>query len=304
MPDYQPTKLTEGKTYPFKITGSIVSPDGLEYFKLSDINNVKHLLRKDYYTKYNLEVGQTINCKIDKINCSGKIFLEPLHPYYESGNFYEITYLKLKKIINSAGETEKIVLFTDSFENKIKVPFEDLPRKLIAGEKLDCRVVKIKKGRLLISINDDIDDFSELKAGIKYSFKISHIKTYAGKYEYYVLTDSNGKKYKLRKKFYVKYGLKPGQNIICRLISSGKKKYLEPFHPFYKIGKEYLFEIAGKGSRDVYPDLKKEVIFLKNDYGKEISLLENDISPGKIQNKKIRCKVTDIRRSEVFLDCS
>lgn len=39
-------KTEEGKTFLFKIAGSVVSPDGQDYFILIDLNNVKHLLGK------------------------------------------------------------------------------------------------------------------------------------------------------------------------------------------------------------------------------------------------------------------
>ncbi len=294
-------KIEEGKTYLFKIAGSVVSPDGQDYFILIDLNNIKHLLGKKYYSKYKFEIGQTINCRIDKINCNGKIYLEPEHPYYKQGNKYEFFFQKTKKILNSAGEKEKIALLTDVFNNKIEMPFEDLHHELKPGEKLKYKVKKIKKGIIYISVTDK-DDYSGLKVNEKYSFKISHTKTYAGKYDYFVLIDPNGCKYKIRKKFYDKYNLEPGKTVVCRLIKDGKRKYLEPMHPFYIIGEEYDFEIIREGYRNVYPDEKKAVYILKNNYGKEILLNKEDISPAKIKQRKIKCKVSDIRKGQVYLD--
>ena len=41
-------KIREGKSYPFKISGLVVLPNGNECFILIDPNNVKHLLETKY----------------------------------------------------------------------------------------------------------------------------------------------------------------------------------------------------------------------------------------------------------------
>ncbi len=65
-------------------------PDGNIYMVLEDVNGLR--LIQDYkpYVAYGLKPGAKISCKVDKINCNGKIFLEPQHPWFEEGQNYEL----------------------------------------------------------------------------------------------------------------------------------------------------------------------------------------------------------------------
>ncbi len=84
-------KLEEFQTYPFKILKTVDTPDGL-FYVLEDPFGFRHLLTSEYYDreKYQFAIGNEIECRVDKINCKGQLFLEPRHPKFQRGNTSEL----------------------------------------------------------------------------------------------------------------------------------------------------------------------------------------------------------------------
>ncbi len=73
-------KLEEGKTYMFNAVKSVELPGGEANLMLIGPDGRKYLLPLTYYKGYDLVSPGPVKCKIDKINCSGKVFLEPANP--------------------------------------------------------------------------------------------------------------------------------------------------------------------------------------------------------------------------------
>lgn len=295
-------KLEEGIIYPFEITSKIDLPDGNEYFVLKDPNNVKHLLLTRYYKKFNFKLGQTILCRIDKINCNGKIYLEPEHPHYKLGHTYEFPFQSIEDYKDNIGSLYQFAIFTDIFDNEIKLPVDVLPKKISPGLPLKFSVSRIKKGRVYLSTNGGKEEYSHFEIGKYYYFKIIQFRLYPGNRSFYILKGENRLTYKLRSKFFEKYDFKIGQSIQCRLIREKKESYLEPKHPYYTIGKEYTFDIIGDEYIIDYPKGKIDAYLLKNDFGKPVHIPKKNVE-GKVKNRKINCKVTDIRKSRLYLEC-
>lgn len=304
-------RLREGKIYSFRITGIIVLPDGSEYFALSDPNRVKHLLEKKYYKEYGFEPGQLIECSVDKINCNGKIYIEPLHPHYRVGKRYEFPFVKFSDNPVRNGKQEKWAVFEDVFGNEIKIPWDAsfgggalIPVDLNPGDVVKLTVIRIKKGQVYVSDTKFDGDFRDFKKGEEYPFVISGYRNFPGKQGYFILLSPSGSNYKLRSKFYEKYGLAVGQKIFCRVIREGRDTYLEPRHPFYLPDKIYDFEINGKGTIRDYPDGQRNAYLLKNYYGKDILLpVENNIQDKSVGDY-VRCKVINIRKGRVIVESS
>ena len=295
-------KLEEGHTYPFKITGIIDLPDGNEYFVLKDPNNVKHLLLTRYFKKFNFQLGQTIQCRIDKINCSGKIYLEPEHPFYKLGHNYEFPFQSIEDYNDNVGNLHQFAIFTDVFNNEIKMPVDVLPEKIVSGVSLKFVVSRIKKGRVYLSSNGLKEDYNHFEAGLYYYFRIVQFRMYPDNRSFYILKDENGLTYKLRSKFFKNYDFKIGQSIQCRVVREEKKTYLEPKHPYYIIGNEYDFDIIKEESINDYPSGKIKAYLMKNDFGKAVHIPKKHVK-GKIINGKLKCTVSDIRKSRLYLEC-
>jgi hypothetical protein len=143
--------LTVGAWFPFKIHNLVQLQDEAWYFVLQDINGLKHFLAAEYYESYFLKPGDEITCKIDRINCTGRIFLEPKHPRYNVGEIY---YFDL--IDYPYRDNENVLIVKDISGNIIEVPVNSLNKVDINEEKrVRCIVKSITKGRLNLEIQPD-----------------------------------------------------------------------------------------------------------------------------------------------------
>jgi hypothetical protein len=140
--------LSEGEWFPFRVHNHIQLQDGEYYFILQDINGLKHFLPAAFYNNYGFNTGDEIICKIDRINCTGRILLEPRHPYYEIGEKYYfdvVEYLENDRL--------KILLVKDIFGNCIKVPFyENKIDNTYFNNQVYCVVRDISKGEIFLDI--------------------------------------------------------------------------------------------------------------------------------------------------------
>lgn len=142
-------KLEEGKTYRF-LVDKLLSLHDANYFVLIDEWNNKHLLPQKYYIHYPIEVGKQINCYVNKINCNGKIFLEPVHPIYKIGDIDIFTLTKLEeRIKQKSKELYYVALAKNEKTNKAAVlNYTDSHHTMPFNAK--CEVIKIKKAEVLL----------------------------------------------------------------------------------------------------------------------------------------------------------
>ncbi len=94
--------MTEGQAYDFLVLDQVILQDGKVYFLLSDPNGVKHFLEADPYRSFQIALNDKITCLVSKINCTGRIFLEPLHPQLQTEKKYAC---KIIQIENQNGKT-------------------------------------------------------------------------------------------------------------------------------------------------------------------------------------------------------
>jgi hypothetical protein len=295
-------RLIEGNTYHFRIVGIVTGPEGEEYFKLKDPNGVKHLLGREDYRKYPFELNQEIQCKVDRINCTGRIYIEPLHPFYEDGKSYLFPVIRFDEVPNVLNEIEIHAILLDKLGYEINIPSDDLPSGVNVNDLVEARIIRIKKGRVYVSTDEIVDLFPELKHGDLHHFRIIGLKTYGEGFEFFILRDEQERHIKLRKKFYLKYGLRVGTSLYCRMIRLSGTFFFEPVHPVYQPGLEYEFEVIGQKKVDNYPDSESEVLVLKNPFGKEIMIPKTQSCfPAKVGDK-ITCRVGDIQKGEPMLD--
>ncbi len=295
--------LEEGRYYPFKITGSVTLPDGRDCFILTDINQVKHLLYKEYYAQYKFDLNQEVRCRIDKINCAGKIYIEPEHPYYKLGETYSFVFDRYVEVKSSYGEYERLAILKNGYAEDIWLPADDAEAQMKKGQQVSAIVERIKKGRVYISLGSSINDYTGMEAGKRYRFTLSHEVNPESRYASYVLLDDHGKEFRIRKKFYSGYGFQKGDLITCELIETDHQVFLEPLHPFYETGFIYDFRIIGEVRVHEYPDQEVEAYLLENEYGKDIILKKKNVSARKVKDDMVKCTVTAIKKSQVFLAC-
>jgi len=101
---------------------------------------------------YNFSLNQVIKCKIGKINCSSRIFLEPEHPIYKINGIYEMNFVRTDRITNSKELKKDAIIIQD--KNKIKyICITDNDLSNINGQlTIKFKLLQIKKGILYIHI--------------------------------------------------------------------------------------------------------------------------------------------------------
>ncbi len=140
--------LSEGDWFPFRIHNLVHLQDDAWYYILEDVNGLKHFMPAEFYEFYNMKPGDEIICKIDKINCTGRIFLEPKHPIYIEGEKYSFD------ILFMPGQNNKnMILVKDYFGNGIEVPGWGIEKiATINNNKVNCIVKSIRKGKPILEI--------------------------------------------------------------------------------------------------------------------------------------------------------
>jgi len=237
------SQLKEGRFYSFLVK-NIIELGADTYFIMQDPFGDKQLMPIKFYQDYNIKVGETITCKVDKINCSGKIFLEPEHPYYKKGEVYTFKYINRTEIINSINKVDISVIVEDVNNNKIQITGFDFEPDNQGN--INARIDLIKKGRLYLSFPDAKKTIDYLVSENFYEFTIIDLKTFYGDQEHWVLQDDFKNQFYLRVKYYDKFCLSIGKVIKCEVvkIDSNNKIILEPEHPFYKKGEMHEFKLA------------------------------------------------------------
>lgn len=264
----------EGQRFPFVITNKLALPgtDEVNLILLGP-DQKKYLLPEQYYENYHLKVGQTIICTIDKINCSGKIFLEPNHPYYKIGERYDFLVLRLAEQENFLGKTQIIAWVRDLHGLEWSCPIDKSEDIEPGYSYLACRVDRIKKGELILSLPAMTNRFTSLKTGLIYTFKLVDIKTFENE-EFYVLKDTIGNFHRLPVFNYIHYGFKPGQSIEAMVVKykPNGECLIEPVHPFYKVGESYSFKYSGmQKTVDLFGRIEA-VITVTDLFGQEIKV--------------------------------
>ncbi len=299
------SKLTEGEYYWFKIIKTLDLDDNDKYYVLEDPFGYKILMPREFYVDYGFKQGQKILCRVDKINCEGQMFIEPEHPYYKEGNVYWFQYVESKEIVNFYDQKEYITIVKDVFGNKWQVKTKPGNNIVKQGE-VKCYVERIRKGKLYLHTADNESHLNILTSGEYYEFVIIDEKTNPENDKtYFILEDKSKNKHLLSKKHYLKYRLKIGNTITCRVdrLSSEGYYYLEPLHPYYEIGKSYTF-FAKRIDKLVYSDNKQHYALIVEDcFGDEVSIDHGEnLNDFPTHKEQVECKVIDIYKGKPVLE--
>lgn len=144
--------LIEGEEYDFKVLKIITLYDGNNYFVIEGPNLNKYLLNSSLYKNYNININDVIKCKVDKINCSGRTFLEPKHPFLNEGEIYNFEVIAIEELITEEDDNEQTLILKDE-RNFEYIAFLDEKVSLKELSKnIKARVKKISKARLFIAL--------------------------------------------------------------------------------------------------------------------------------------------------------
>lgn len=298
-------RLQEGESYPFRIVNVMTMPEtNDEYYIMEEFSGKRLLMAAHHYKNYDLSAGQEIICRVDRINCNGKIFLEPRHPYYHEGEIYDFDLIRYDRITDPLGEEQDVVVVKDIYYNEVNCLSRDRSFNTGGSGKVRCRVDQIKKGRLLL-VHPDINKENELlNEGDTYRFKIIDTDKIINDEAYYVLVGPFNEKHLIRKENYEEYGLEKGRYINCIVdkINSQGKYSLEPEHPYYIIGNTYDFVFVRKDLLDTSYGKREPVLIVKDIFGKENYVFFHDENITDISGSLVlRCRVDKFRRGKLHL---
>ncbi len=141
--------LKTGDVYKFWIIKKIKFPDGVDYFVMRDPYGEKHLLPARYYRHYNIQTKSYYNCRIDKINCQGRLFFEPEHPFFELGNTYLFYFKKIAVLISKNRNLTQYFLMKSGNGESAYLLYNPLlkPQK---GKFEMYKVIKVKKAKIFL----------------------------------------------------------------------------------------------------------------------------------------------------------
>lgn len=299
--------LQEGRSYPFEIKKLIQIPgSGEKHYVLIGLDKKKYLLKASYYEHYALKVGKTINCSIDKINCSGQIFLEPEHPYYIPGERYDFLLVHITKETNIWGTQTFTAWVRDlhRFEWPCQIDQADLFEPGISH--LSCRIERIKKSQIFLSLPSIKGVQVKLRRNTVYDFKISELREYNSEL-FYILEGPHGSYHKLPKRYYEHFNYTIDQDIQVRVIelNSDGSYILEPLNPYYRIGEVYLFKFLRfeKAAAGDYEG-QNGTLWVLDHFGQPIKVKPKlwQLNIKNYQPEHIICKVKRFKKGRLLLD--
>jgi hypothetical protein len=287
------TKDNVGNEFVFEIRKVLkLDSDNQLFYLIADASDNKFLIPLKSYQHYGFKVGDSINCKLDRINCDGEIFFEPLNPFYKEGSSYTFPVVTAKTIQNYFGFDEDILIVRDVLG--VEQWIRNAKNIYYANNTIKAKVLFIKKGRLFLQADYNKNKDSVPNFG-KYTI-IDEIETERFK-STYVLTDEPGNYHFLPMKPYKAYVYKIGMKLWAQIVKPSSKGflYLEPRHPYYQIGASYDFKIV-----ETKQGTTKDCVFVEDIYGHEIELAcKNKTTTLK---NTLKCKVTDIQKGRPLLE--
>jgi hypothetical protein len=289
-------KLEEGRYYTFKTVKTITLPDSSENIVLLGPDAKKYLLPLSYYANYSLKEKQEITCKVDKINCSGKVFLEPTHPFYKENEYYSF----FIDSVNHSDESQlgKSITFTvlDVFGDHVTGNVDTLDETYKEGSEVKIKIERISKGRIHFSKLSSREPVNDLTEGQIYDFTVkATVKGEEGD-EFYIVSDKFNKEHQLPVRYYSHYGFKTGTIFRGRIIrySSGSQKTIEPENPWYAPGD--VVEVTVENIE--YNEAENNFIAEVYDNKGFLYLVR---MPEKPVNQSLRCSVLKIRKGRPVL---
>ncbi len=290
--------LKEGMTYPFVVIRESVLPDGTNVWLLQDIEDQKILLEKMNYTNYSFTPGSYIYCRVDKINCSGKIFLEPPHPVYKDNQLYDFDILKM----NSSGSRGAIAVVKDMFGNEINVDLSEKTAGGTVGNKLHLKVKLVKKGVPLV-IDPEKDEATVFEEKKQYIMYVEGQMELMNGVKFILLRDRDGNQHFLPADWYINYQLVSGQEVYCEVVKvlGGGKPVLEPVHPEYKRGEHYQLAFVREEEMTGSKGEFRNVVVVSDARGQRFYILKKHFESKKIP-RIITCRVEKYRKGKVFFE--
>lgn len=294
-------KLNEGEIHSFQVLKRVQIPEEGDFFMLRHVSGRRLLLPYETYKNFGIELGQSISCRIDKVSCTGKVYLEPKHPIYMEGVEYNFNFIEF------ISTNERLFMIVqDCYRNRVKVPLANKipnPSNSIVG----LIVNKIKKGIPILSYPYPLEISNALNSlvGGKMIFLVKEVFQNSYNEDVFFLISQDNKSAEIKVKHFSSYEIKVGDNIECEIIGITHDGFLkvEPHNPFYNLGEIYDFKIVDILSDAQNDGIGESTIVVEDIYGKKCGVVVNK---GHLQDIKkttrLECRVIGFRKGRPKLE--
>jgi len=294
--DFQQHKLKEGQWYDFKIVKSTFFDDEA-FYVLETPLKTRMLIPQTPYLDYNFTNNQIILCKVDKVSCTGKIYLEPKHPFYKLNKSYLFPFVDQLKIQNLYGEQIDLVVMKDKLNQLIYLPLWRESATLLP--EILLKVIRIKKSKLFALPQDFPFDYKPVD---KECLDLTIINAYAIPNDgaYYIFEDFAKRWHLAPMKYFGKMLLPIGFKVraITSKYRTNSYYHLQFEHPRYIFGTEMCFDILSEKIVEETPNKKQWQISVRIDH--EIQNVNLPLS-AKVNAPQIMLKVGLIRKGKLQL---
>lgn len=291
-------KFEEGEYHDFFVVKEVSLPEEGVFYLLRHKSGRRLMLPVDTYRNYNISANTTLKCRIDKVSCTGKVYLEPIHPRYKEGKIYSF------KLVNVTKEKNLITL-EDIYGNLIHQELNS--NDFVIQNTIRMKVLRIKKGIPQLAFPDKAKKDVNLNSllGKKKEFIIKGLAKNYENEEVYHLESLDGFKSQLKEKHYKHYRLNGTDKILCVVYGFNDNGILkvEPQNPYYSIGEVYEFEVDEiKGYSKDYEDVE-DILIVKDYFGNKCGVSINIQEYKKIKIKtRITCRVNGFRKGRPRLE--
>lgn len=297
-------KLAEGRTYSFKVIKKISLNENEDKWILEDPFAYKLMIDASFYQHYNIKPLSNIDCLVDKINCTGKIYLEPLHPFYKKSEIYQFDVVEQRQETDIWGNKSNVLILSDIFKQFTTCKIQNLYP--ILPTKINCKVITIKKGFPVVMPADGnhIQISPHFEVNKIYDFNIKEKDYRPRNKRYYILEDKYGSKHLLPMKPYRFFDFDMGKTIQCFIDKIDHEGFLilEPLHPIYDVGKSYEFIIKEIENHSIYHNTNETVITVYDYFDNECNIFIENFDYAMFENlKNINLKVIGLKKGKPVL---
>lgn len=262
----------EGQVLDLKLLKELELGNGKKKFLFETSSGKKLLIPVEHYKEYEFKVGQTVSCKIDRINCSGQVFLEPLNPKYKEGKVYAFKYYGYEKVITFLGDERYFAKVKDHYNRIVKIMTSYVPDIEINSE-IRCKVEQIKKGYLILSLEKDP---TPLQLHQSYTFDYLEDKDLPNLGMCAILKDQFGGNHFFQKHIFEVYQLQSGGKLEARVEGYNRMGdyKIEPAHPIYQLSEVYNFKFVRLHREEDTENETQAVVIVEDELGKEQTITQ------------------------------
>ena len=286
--------LKEGDIIKVEILKEITTPKGKPAF-LALYHSRKFIISKNLFEDNQPIIGESIDCFVDKVNCSGQIYITPLFHQSIIGQIQSFKLRQKVAVIDSLGKPKYLYQLKNSKNQKAEI----LSYHSIDFDQTECTIIGVKKNKLTLE-SPLFPDFSmSQNTLIKATIIEERIINNLGKC--WIAQDNKGELHPISKEKFQHYNLSIGERISCSIL--GFDKYfnykLEPKNPIYSVGKTYEFKTLRIEQIEDETGHMNSVLIVMDQLGMDASITQ---IPNKITlSERVKARVYRINNGRVYL---